>query len=105
LQKSLPTTSLPPLSKEQKETLILGIRSWRNPKNPTFGTRRAAICLAAAAATVAISPPRPPTALQNPQLQNFTTSKSRGATPTTNHGKKGTIEMQMSRADVLNPKP
>jgi hypothetical protein len=27
LQKSLPTTSLPPLSKEQKETLILGIRS------------------------------------------------------------------------------
>jgi hypothetical protein len=32
----------------------------KNKKKPTFGTRRAALCLAAAAATVAISPPRLP---------------------------------------------
>jgi len=49
---------------------------------------------------MAISPPRPATALQNPQQQNFTTSKFRGATPTTNQGKKRTKEMQMSRADA-----
>jgi hypothetical protein len=92
----------PPLSKEPNSR----VSELKKPKkkNPTFGTRRAALCLAAAAAaavaTVAISPPRPPTPLQNPQLQNFTTSKSRGTTPTTNHGKKRTKEMKMSRADL-----
>jgi len=89
LQKSLPPLLSPPFQRTKRNPNSRVSELKKPKKKPTFGTRRAALCLAAAAAaavaTVAISPPRPPTPLQNPQLQNFTTSKSRGTTPTTNH--------------------
>lgn len=104
LQKSLPPLLSSPFQRTKRNPNEWVPSELKKQKNkPTFGTRRAALCLAAAAAvaTVAISPPRPPAPLQNPQLQNFTKSKSSGATPTTIHGKKRTKEMmQMSRADV-----
>jgi hypothetical protein len=101
-KKSLPPFLSPPFQRTKRNPNSRVSELKKPKKKPTFGTRRAALCLAAAAAvaTVAISPPRPPTPLQNPQLQNFTTSKSRGTTPTTNHGKKRTKEMKMSRADL-----
>jgi hypothetical protein len=90
LQKSLSPLLSPPFQRTKRNPNSRVSELKKPKKKPTFGTRRAALCLAAAAAaaavaTVAISPPRPPTPLQNPQLQNFTTSKSRGTTPTTNH--------------------
>jgi hypothetical protein len=106
LQKSLPPFLSLPFQRTKRNPNSRVSELKKPKKKPTFGTRRAALCLAAAAvATVAISPPRPPTPLQNPQLQNFTTSKSRGTTPTTNHGKKTNKRDENVESRILNPKP
>jgi len=106
LQKSLPPFLSLPFQRTKRNPNSRVSELKKPKKKPTFGTRRAALCLAAAAvATVAISPPRPPTPLQNPQLQNFTTSKSRATTPTTNHGKKTNKRDENVESRILNPKP
>jgi hypothetical protein len=98
-----PNFSPPPFQRTKRNPNSRVSELKKPKKNPPSAQEGLALWLAAA--TMAISPPRPASALQNPQQQNFTTRKFRGATPTTNQGKKRTKEMQMSRADVLNPKP